>query len=189
MGMRHNHLGIGLLIFGLIQTFSTIDLKAQSTTDQLRAIERERLRSLVEADMATANRLHADGFELIDPRGVTHSKEQYLRSVASGDLNYLAWEPEEIRIRMCGNSAVLRYQAHLRVSVNGSPGRSVTFWHTNLYEKRQGQWQIVWAHATQLNDQTSSADQQTIRADDVAFNHVTVVDVVAGRLVPDTLGY
>ncbi len=158
-----NYLAIGLLIFGLIQTFSATDVEAQSKADQLRAIERQRLRSLVDADVATASRLHADDFQLINPRGGTLSKEQYLRDVASGDLNYLEWEPGEIRVRLYGNSAVIRYQARLRVSVKGSPGRPVTFWHTDLYEKRNGQWQIVWAHATQLNDGTSGTDEATIR--------------------------
>jgi hypothetical protein len=153
MNMRPpNCLAIGLLIFGLMQTFSATDVKAQSKADQLRAIERQRLRALVDADMTTASCLHADDFQLINPRGGTLSKEQYLRDVASGDLNYLEWEPGEIRVRLYGKSAVIRYQARLRVSVKGSPGRPVTFWHTDLYEKRNGQWQIVWAHATQIND-------------------------------------
>lgn len=150
--MPPNYLVIGLLIFGLVQTLSAIDVKAQSKADQLRAIERQRLRALVDADIPTASRLHADDFELIDPRGGTHSKEQYLRSIASGDLNYLEWEPGEIRVRLYGKSAVIRYQARLRISVKGSPGREVRFWHTDLYEKRKGQWQIVWSHATQIND-------------------------------------
>jgi hypothetical protein len=147
-----NYLAIGLLIFGLTQTFSATDVKAQSKVDKLRTIERRRLRSLVDGDMTTASRLHADDFELINPRGGTLSKQQYLRDVASGDLNYLEWEPLEMRVRLYGNSAVIRYQARLRVSVKGSPGRPVRFWHTDLYEKRNGQWQIVWAHATQIND-------------------------------------
>lgn len=150
--MTPTYLAIGLLIFGLVQTLSAIDVKAQSKADQLRAIERQRLRALVDADIPTASRLHADDFELIDPRGGTHSKEQYLRSIASGDLNYLEWEPGEIRVRLYGKSAVIRYQARLRISVKGSPGREVRFWHTDLYEKRKGQWQIVWSHATQIND-------------------------------------
>jgi ketosteroid isomerase-like protein len=123
---------------------------AQDRADQLRAIERARLRSLVDADVATARRLHADDFELINPVGGTLSKEQYLRDIASGELDYLEWEPVEIRVKLYGDSAVIRYQAHLRVSVKGSAGRPVTFWHTDLYEKRNGQWQIVWAHATQI---------------------------------------
>lgn len=156
MMMTSNHLAGILLIFGLIQVFSATEVNAQSKADKLRAIERERLRALVDADIPTASRLHADDFQLIDPRGGTHSKEQYLRSIASGDLNYLEWEPGEIRVRLYGKSAVLRYQAHLRVSIKGSAGRAVTFWHTDFYEKRKGQWQVVWAHATQLNEASSN---------------------------------
>ena len=150
--MTPTYLAIGLLIFGLIQTLSATDAKGQSKADQLRAIERQRLRALVDADIPTASRLHADDFELINPRGGTLSKEQYMRDIASGDLNYLEWEPAEIRVRLYGKSAVIRYQARLIVSVKGSPGRNVRFWHTDLYEKRKGQWQIVWSHATQIND-------------------------------------
>ena len=128
------------------------DVGAQNAADQLRSIERERLRSLVDADLPAARRYHADDFELINPDGGSMSKEQYLGRIADGSLNYLVWEPEEIRLRVYRNSAVLRYRAHLRVSVNGSAGRDVHFWHTDLYEKRKGQWQIVWAHATLVKE-------------------------------------
>jgi uncharacterized protein DUF4440 len=148
-----NYLAVCLLIVGLIQMFSATNVNAQSKADKLRAIERERLRSLVDADIPTARRLHADDFELIYPRGGTLSKEQYLGRIASGDLDYLEWEPGEIRVRMYRDSAVIRYQAHLRVSVKGSPGRPVKFWHTDLYEKRNGHWQIVWSHATEVQEQ------------------------------------
>lgn len=134
-------LAIGLML-------AAADVLTQDIDDQLRAIEHERLRSLVDVDMSTARRFHADDFQLINPNGGTMSKEQYLGQVADGTLNYLEWEPEEIRVRLYGNSAAIRYKAHLRISVNGSPGRDVNFWHTDLYELRHGQWQIVWAHAT-----------------------------------------
>ena len=125
---------------------------AQDSADQLRAIEHERLRSLMDADMPTARRYHADDFQLINPDGGTMSKELYLGRIADGSLKYLAWEPEEIRVRMYRNSAVLRYRAHLRVSVKGSAGRDVHFWHTDLYERRKGQWQVMWAHATLVKE-------------------------------------
>lgn len=134
------------LIGGLVLVAT--DVFAQDTADQLRDIERERLRSLVDADVVTARRLHADDFQLINPKGGTLSKEQYLGDIASGELDYLEWKPADIRVRLHADSAVIRYQAHLRVSVKGSPGRDVTFWHTDLYEKRSGQWQVVWSHAT-----------------------------------------
>lgn len=60
---------------------------AQDEADQLRAVERERLRSLVEADVETAKQLHADDFQLINPLGGALSKDEYLGSVASGDID------------------------------------------------------------------------------------------------------
>jgi hypothetical protein len=131
---------------------ASTEAQAQDEADKLRAIERARLRALVDADMVTARRLHADDFELINPNGGTLSKEQYLKDIAAGELDYVEWEPGEIRIRFYNKSAVLRYKANLRVSVKGSAVRAVTFWHTDLYEKRNGQWQIVWAHATLVQE-------------------------------------
>ncbi len=142
---------IAMCMIGALMVM-TNDVKAEDEADHLRAIERDRLRSLVAADLATARRLHADDFQLINPRGGTLSKDQYLADVASGDLDYLEWEPGDIQVRLYGDSAVIRYQAHLRVSVRGSPGRPVTFWHTDLYEKRNAQWQVVWSHATQVQE-------------------------------------
>jgi hypothetical protein len=55
-----------------------IDVSAQVAADELRAAERKRLRSLVEADVETARRLHADDFQLINPLGGSVSKDQYL---------------------------------------------------------------------------------------------------------------
>jgi hypothetical protein len=136
--------------FVTFTVLASAEASAQDEADQLRTIERARLRSLVEADLPTARRLHADDFELITSVGGAWSKDKYLGDVASGALDYVEWEPEEIRVRLYSESAVIRYKAHLKVSLNGSAGRSVTLWHTDLYEKRKGQWQIVWSQATQV---------------------------------------
>jgi ketosteroid isomerase-like protein len=150
LGDKHDK-GDGDLV-SLVIAVSATAMSAQNRAEHLRAIERERLRSLVDADIATARRLHADDFQLINPNGGSMSKEQYLGNIASGDLNYLEWNPEEMQVRHYGDSAAIRYRANLRVSVKGSPGRQVTFWHTDLYEKRKGRWQIVWSHATLVSD-------------------------------------
>ena len=124
---------------------------AQDGENELRATEQERLRSLVAADMETARRLHADDFQLINPLGGSVSKDQYLGAIASGDIRYLEWKPQEIEVRLYGDAAVLRYQAMLKISVIGLPDApSGHFWHTDLYERRNGQWQAVWSQATQI---------------------------------------
>jgi hypothetical protein len=118
--------------------------------DLVRATERERLRALVQADLEVARRLHADDFQLINPRGESLSKEQYLGGVASGELDYVVWEPEtSIDVRVHGDSAVIRYRSKLEIVVRGQWIPLQRYWHTDSYEKRDGRWQVVWSQATQ----------------------------------------
>lgn len=127
-------------------------LQAQNDAhEELRSIERERLRSLVDADMKIADQLHADDFQLITPLGGALTKAQYLSAVGSGNIDYLEWKPEVIEVKVYGSSAVIRYRAQLRIIVKGLPNAPTgRFWHTDLYEKRNGRWQVVWSQATQI---------------------------------------
>ena len=120
----------------------------ESEEDEIRAIERARLHALVEVDMETAGRLHADDFQLISPGGRTYSKEEYFSGVASGEIDYRVWEPvSEIAVRLHGQVAHIRYRSQIENVFRGE--KTVGFyWHTDTYEKNNGQWQVVWSHAT-----------------------------------------
>jgi hypothetical protein len=115
---------------------------AQSTAAVVRNVERQRLHALLTHDLDTAEKLHAADFELINPLGETASKEQYIDSGAA--FGYTMWKPiSTIRVRVHGDSAVIRYESELEL--HGSRGH---YWHTELYEKRDGVWKIVWSQAT-----------------------------------------
>ena len=123
-----------------------------SIADDLRALERRRLHSLVEADMAVAEELHTPDFELVNPAGSTWSRERYLGGIASGDIDYLVWEPSsEIAVRLYGDVAAIRYQSHTEIAVFGEQ-IVVENWHTDVYELHDGQWQAVWSHATSIEE-------------------------------------
>jgi hypothetical protein len=118
------------------------------TEPDLADIERRRLRALVAADLDVADELHADDFQLITPSGDSVSKDEYLRGIASGEVDYRVWDPEEIDVRMHGDAACLRYRSTIEIVVGGrklAPGR---YWHTDFYEKRGDRWQVVWSQAT-----------------------------------------
>ena len=122
----------------------------QTEVEAIRATERERVRALVQADMEVARRLHADDFQLVNPVGEPSSKEQYLAAVASGRVDYLVWKPEAIEVRLYGDAAVIRYQSELEVVVDGTRVPLRRHWHTDSYEKHNGQWQVVWSQATAI---------------------------------------
>lgn len=120
-----------------------------SEVEYIREIERQRLRSLVDADLNTARRLHSEDFQLINPAGSPLTKEEYLSALQSGQLDYVAWDAGEITVKLFGNAAVIRYRDN-RFDVNS--GSNVVhrgpMYHTNLYERRGGQWRIVWSQAS-----------------------------------------
>jgi hypothetical protein len=120
----------------------------QKEVEIIRATERERLRALVAADVARAEPLHSDAFQLINPLGGVLSKDQYLGAIGSRQLDYLFWEPESIAVRVYGDVAVIRYRSQLEVVVQGRHIPRQRYWHTDVYERRESQWQIVWSQAT-----------------------------------------
>jgi hypothetical protein len=94
--------------------------------------------------------LHADDYQLITPGGGTLSKDDYLNGVASGELNYAAFEPvSAMAVRFWGEAAALRYRVHIEMRSGGQVDAD-EFWHTDIYESRGGQWQAVWSQATRI---------------------------------------
>jgi hypothetical protein len=126
--------------------------EANATAEQIRDVERLRLRALVEANMENAERLHAPDFQLITPRGNALSKEQYLAAVAGGEIQYRVWEPGPMEVRVHGGSAVIRYKAELQQGSRDGNRPSFLCWHTDSYEMRDGRWQVVWSQATKIDD-------------------------------------
>lgn len=116
--------------------------------NNIRDIERSRLRALVSADIETAQRIHAPDFQLITPIGQALSKEEYLGAIATGYIKYEIWEPEEIIVRIHENCAIIRYRAQLEVNFGGHKVPLNSYWHTDIYEYRNGCWMVVWSQAT-----------------------------------------
>jgi hypothetical protein len=122
-----------------------------TTADRIRAIEQTRLRALVDADIAVAGPLHADDFQLINPVGEALSRGDYLGAVGSGDIDYLVFEAASpIEVRLYGQSAVIRYRSNIDIVVAGLGRLTHPAWHTDLYERRNGQWMAVWSQATAI---------------------------------------
>ena len=93
--------------------------------------------------------MHADDFQLITPAGAALTRDEYLRVIESGQLNYVGWDAGEIIVKLHGNVAVIRYQ-DVRFDVNA--GDRVVhrgpMYHTNVYERHGGRWQVVWSQAS-----------------------------------------
>ncbi len=118
--------------------------------DELRTIERTRLRALVEVNLDVVESLHAESYQLITPSGNAMSKADYLGAIASGELDYRVFEPvSEIAVWGDDQIALLRYRA--RIAFHGRDREPFLCWHTDCYENRDGTWLAVWSQATTIN--------------------------------------
>lgn len=140
-----------LVHLGETKISSVDDRDPEGFADELRATERRRLASLVAADAAGAEAVHATDYQLITPSGACLSREDYLEPIAEGVFVYRRFEPTgEIVVRTLGPSAAaLRYEVKIEVEFprGYDAGR---FWHTDIYERREGRWQAVWSQATRI---------------------------------------
>lgn len=124
-----------------------------SEVETVLALEQQRLRALVERDIATAEPLHHEDYELVSPNGRRHTKASYLDDVATKRLEYLAFEPTTpVAVRATPDLVVLRYIARIRLCVNVADEVELRAWHTDHYERSGDGWQVVWSQATALPD-------------------------------------
>jgi hypothetical protein len=110
------------------------------------ALETRRTQALVRGDLAEVDALHAPEYELITPGGKVFTREHYVAAIAEAPF-YTGWDiASELRCRVTEGAALVRYQARLHFP----SGRSITCWHTDLYERRSCGWQAVWSQATEV---------------------------------------
>ncbi len=117
----------------------------------IRSLERQRLTAVVQADMPTLRRLHASDFQLVTPYGDVQDRDEYLESLASGQLDYLRFEPTSpVRVRRYDRAAVVRYRSEIDIVVVGLGRLSHQVWHTDVYELDGRRWRVVESHATAI---------------------------------------
>ena len=124
--------------------------RAESPEGQrLRTLELTRLRALVNADVGVVAALLADEFQVVPPPGFPLSRDDYLDAVEAGDIDYLVFEPvSPIDVRLYGQAAVVTYRSSIDIVVSGLGRFTHEAWHTYVWERDAGRWQLVWEQAT-----------------------------------------
>ncbi|GAA4733405.1 alpha/beta hydrolase-fold protein [Flavisolibacter ginsenosidimutans] len=181
--MKAYYLFVFLALWNSLSAQKVKGLKTDTAAQKALIIktERERIRSLVAANMPIAQQLHADDFQLITPTGNPLSKEQYLGMIGSKYLQY-NWEPGDITVKMYGDdAAVIRYTDKIfQVTVNGNLVNDGRFTHTDLYEKRQGKWQAVWSQASGQNISSLVMNGVTFVKKDYTLTNTQQYDFTSG---------
>jgi ketosteroid isomerase-like protein len=137
-----------LVLAGLaVATSMALAGTATSSANQVRTTERALLRAVVAHDTHTAGALLAPDSQLIDVTGTPETRTEYLANIG-GQIDFVTDNPvSPISVRVHGNSAVARVKLHLKV-VAGGQTTDCGGWTTDLLERRQHDWQLVWSQTT-----------------------------------------
>ena len=92
----------------------TMPCKEKEDESQIEALYRVMYEAMMAKDTVTLNRIHADDFVLIHMTGMHQSKQEYIRAIAGGTLNYYSADHEQMEIIVSGNHATLTGRSELQ---------------------------------------------------------------------------
>jgi len=126
--------------------------KRTNDEQQVRQLENEWINAFIEGDTETLDRILAEDFIFTDPEGRLLTKAEWLADLKSGELNFESIHLDNLQVRMYGDAAV----ANGRVTVKAQSkegGFNGQYCYTDMYVKRNGQWQAVAEQAILLSQQ------------------------------------
>ena len=96
---------------------------------------------MVKGDRAALEKLLADDLTYIHSTALLESKEQFIKSVTSGNIDYVSIVPSEsdAKVRVNGNTAVVNGVAAVNVIDTGKD-RKIRIRYTTVYTNRGGAW-------------------------------------------------
>ena len=136
------------LITILFLGITTITMQAKTDKEQIETLYRDMYEAMVAKDTVVLNRVHADDFVLTHMTGMHQSKQEYIRAIAGGTLNYYSADHEQMEIIVSGNHATLTGRSRVTAAVFGGDRHTWRLKLTFQLEKRNSQWMFTNAKAS-----------------------------------------
>lgn len=116
--------------------------QAESREQALRKLEGDWYEAFRQRDIAALKRLIADDYISTNHDGTLSDKAQEIAAFESGDLLVESVALDDVKVRVYGNTAVITGSSTWKGRHRGQESRN-RFRHTEVWVRRNGQWQIV----------------------------------------------
>jgi hypothetical protein len=115
--------------------------QAGKAEQQVLQAEKDRFAAMVKGDRAALEKLIADDLTYTHSTALLETKEQFIKSVTSGNIDYVSIVPSEAdsKVRINGNTAILTGVAAVNVIDTGKD-RKIRIRYTTVYTNRGGAW-------------------------------------------------
>ena len=116
-------------------------------------VEAARIDAMVREDIAALERILADDLTYVHSGGRVDDKAAFLDVIRSQRSHYLGVDYSATSVVICGKAAALvRGRAQIRLQRDTGERPSYPVWFLDVYEKRDGRWQMVAWQATRAPD-------------------------------------
>ncbi len=118
---------------------------------QVLQAEKDRFAAMIKGDRAALEKLLADDLTYTHSSALFESKEQFIKSVTSGNIDYVSIVPNEAdwKVRVSGDTAIVNGVAAVNVIDTGKDLK-IRIRYTTIHTNRSGSWQLQAWQATRL---------------------------------------
>ena len=136
------------LITILFLGITTIIMQAKTDKEQIETLYRDMYEAMVAKDTVVLKRVHADDFVLTHMTGMHQSKQEYIRAIANGTLNYYSAEHDSIDVEINGDRASMTGRSRVVASVYGGRKSSWRLQGDFTLRKEEGVWSFTSSRAS-----------------------------------------
>lgn len=133
----------------LAQTSAGAGRQGGAIEQELIELERIKDGAYRRGDKDTLDRIYADDYVAVAALGNFTTKKEVLGIFVRPDI-YEAYESDEIKVRVFGDSAAVTGRLKFRYYKGITPANKDQFRYTNIYVRQQGRWRIVAAQFTRI---------------------------------------
>lgn len=119
------------------------------TEQEVRNLLKEWITAITQQDTATLNRLAADEHVFTGFDGSTMTKRDNIESLSNPMFHIGSIQTEDVKVQTYGDAAVITGKAILKMTEESGSSESRTRF-TQTWIRRNGAWQLVAEHTSQL---------------------------------------
>ena len=140
------------VMFAIVFTLSgLVSAQTGKVEQQVLQAEKDRFAAMIKGDRPALEKLLADDLTYTHSSALFESKEQFIKSVTSGNIDYVSIEPSESdwKVRVNGNTAIVNGVAAVNVIDTGKDLK-IKIRYTTILTNRGGSWQLQAWQATRF---------------------------------------
>jgi ketosteroid isomerase-like protein len=129
--------------------YATVKAQSGDTAKELTALEQSFNEALLSADWKSVERIHANDLVFTNADGSVTHKADLVDSIRSGDMKFESIEMSDVKVQDLGKVAVVTGKLVERGRYK-TDDLSGTYRFTDVWAKRDGNWQIVSGQETRV---------------------------------------